>query len=282
MGDMEIAVVDGALDQKIREEISKTFQSKKRRIFSKFAMAALGSVPWVGGFLSAMMSYKDEEGTVRANELQTKWLEEHSTKMNILGQTLAGIFQQLENFGEQVDRRLESEEYLSLVRRAFRSWDQAETKEKKGFARKIITNAAAASICPDDLIRLFLDWVDRYHESHFAVMREVYQNPGSTRGEIWSRVHGAFPREDSAEADLFKMLIHDLSTGHVMRQERATDHTGRFLRKQSVKTKRPASPYMKSAFDDDTGYVLTELGRQFIHYTMEEVVPRIDDTEPRN
>jgi len=32
---------------------------------------------------------------------------------------------------------------------------------------------------------------------------------------------------------------------------------------------------MKSAFDDEEPYVLTELGSQFVHYTMNEVVKRI-------
>jgi hypothetical protein len=32
---------------------------------------------------------------------------------------------------------------------------------------------------------------------------------------------------------------------------------------------------MKSAFDNDEPYELTELGKYFVHYTMDEVVPRI-------
>jgi hypothetical protein len=32
---------------------------------------------------------------------------------------------------------------------------------------------------------------------------------------------------------------------------------------------------MKSAFDDDKQYELTELGAQFVRYTMEGVMPRI-------
>jgi hypothetical protein len=36
---------------------------------------------------------------------------------------------------------------------------------------------------------------------------------------------------------------------------------------------------MKSAFDDEDRYVLTELGKQFVHYTMSEVVTRIEDNQ---
>ena len=32
---------------------------------------------------------------------------------------------------------------------------------------------------------------------------------------------------------------------------------------------------MASAFDDEKSYELTELGKQFVHYTMNEIVPRI-------
>jgi hypothetical protein len=32
---------------------------------------------------------------------------------------------------------------------------------------------------------------------------------------------------------------------------------------------------MASAFDDDKEYELTELGKQFVHYTMNEIVPKI-------
>lgn len=264
------------IEEKIRQEITKTFQSKKRKIFMKFAMAALGSVPWVGGFLSAMLSLKVEEGQTKANELQAQWLEEHSHKMNRLGQTLAEILQRLEDFGEEIDQRLKSEEYLSLVRKGFRSWDQAETEEKRQYIKKLLANAAATTICPDDLIRLFIDWIDRYHESHFAVIKEIYKNRGCTRYDIWSKIHGQFPREASAEADLFRMLIYDLSTGRVIRQIRRTDAQGRFLKKRSDHKDSFTSPYMKSAFDRQEPYELTELGSQFVHYTMEELVPRIE------
>jgi hypothetical protein len=34
---------------------------------------------------------------------------------------------------------------------------------------------------------------------------------------------------------------------------------------------------MESAFEDTKPYVLTELGKQFVHYTMNEVVTRIEE-----
>lgn len=130
----------------------------------------------------------------------------------------------------------------------------------------------------DDVVRLFLDWLILYHESHFSVILEIYQNPGSSRFEIWSILYGELPREDSAEADLFKLLIRDLSTGGVVRQERDINSLGQFARKTPVRTRRGTAPLtIESAFEDSKPYVLTELGKQFVHYTMNEVVSSIEE-----
>jgi len=127
-------------------------------------------------------------------------------------------------------------------------------------------------------VRLFVDWLDTYHESHLAVIREIYTNPGSTRFDIWSAIYGDLPREDSAEADLYKLLFRDLSTGSVIRQARDTNADGQFLRKRPAhKRSGPASSTVESAFEDSKQYVLTELGKQFVHYSMNEVVQRVAD-----
>ena len=40
--------------------------------------------PWVGGFLSAAATYKTEEASLRQNQLQTQWLEEHQKKIFVI------------------------------------------------------------------------------------------------------------------------------------------------------------------------------------------------------
>src|SRR5690606_19765335 len=134
--------------------------------------------------------------------------------------------------GETVAERVDSEEYLAIVRQAFRAWDEAATEEKRGYAANLVTNAAGTRASSDDGVRLFIDWLDTYHEAHFAVIRHIYANPGATRFDIWSTLYGATPREDSAEADLFKMLVRDLSLGGVIRQERDINALGQFVRKR--------------------------------------------------
>lgn len=269
-----LSVIDTSLEEKIKEEINKSFKSKRQRIFSKLMSAALGSIPWVGGFLSAMADFKSEDGQVRNNKLYEQWLEEHTSKMKDLKDTIVEVIKRLDEFPEEINERLESEEYLQIVRKSFRNWDSADTFEKRDLIRKLLTNAGAHKLVPDDLIRLFLDWINLYHEAHFAVIKEIYQNPGATRYEIWQSLNGTQVREDSLEADLFKLLIRDLSTGSVIRQHRQTDYYGNFIKKPARKSTSP-SRTLKSAFDDQESYELTELGQQFVHYTMNEVVPRL-------
>jgi hypothetical protein len=251
--------------------------ARRQRIAEKFFLAALGSIPWVGGFISAAASVCADEANEHRNGLQTRWLEEHAEKLKELQLALAKVVARFNDFGEDVQARLESEEYLRLVRKAFRAWDQADTQDKRLAIGNLISNAAGTRLCSDDVIRLFLDWLTVFHESHLAVIRAIYKQGGITRLEIWESTYGVLPREDSAEADLFKMLIRDLSTGNVIRQARDTDAHGRFLKKPRGRTRGQISmtTTMKSAFDDTDQYVLTELGSQFVHYAMTEETRRV-------
>lgn len=261
----------------IRTELTKAAPKDWQRLIEKFVLAALGSIPWVGGFISAAVSYKTEEGSVKTNNLQSQWLEEHARKIGYLKKDLEDIVQRFESIGMQIDERIQSEDYLSLVRKAFRTWDEADTDEKRKYVKNVVTNSAGTRLCSDDVIRLFIDWLNLYHEAHFAVIREIYKSPGTTRFEIWDAIYGELPREDSAEADLYRMLIRDLSMGGVIRQDRATNQYGQFLKKKVPKRKGPVSSTMESAFEETKPYVLTGLGQQFVHYTMNEVVKRIED-----
>jgi hypothetical protein len=77
------------------------------------------------------------------------------------------------------------------------------------------------------------------------------------------------------------MLIRDLSMGGVIRQERDTNQVGQFMRKRpQQRAPRGSAPTtMESAFEGTKPYVLTELGKQFVHYTMNEVVTRLETAD---
>lgn len=242
-------------------------------------MAALSSIPWVGILMSAAANLKSEAESNYQNYLLKIWVEQHQRKLIELGQTLQEIQSRFQNFGDEISQRIESEAYLALVRKTFRVWDQSDTEEKRRMLGNVVINAGSTRACPDDVIRLFVDWTELYNEVHFAVIREIFHNPGSTRFEIWSAIYGELPREDSEKADLFKFLIRDLSTGGVIRQERDVNSLGQFVRKRPMK-RRGMPTTLESAFEDTKPYVLTQLGRRFVHYTMNETVTQLSAENP--
>lgn len=270
----EIIVPEPIILGKHEQAALETVTRGEWKKYTRVAMAALGGIPWVGSVLSAAATLSAENEQGRTNQIMFLWVQEHEQKFKELGVTLNGIFERFSSFGDEVNARLESTEYLTLVRKTFRLWDQAETHEKKEMFKKLITNSGVITLAQDDLVRLFLEWIEKYHEFHFAVIREIYTTRSITRGGIWERIRGEEPREDSAEADLFKLLIRDLSTGGVIRQEKETNSLGQFVRKTRSKGTSRSSVY-ESAFEDTKPYVLTELGAQFLHYVMEDIAPQI-------
>ncbi len=268
-------------ENELMKQLEALEPTRRQRVARKLISAALSAIPWIGGFLAARIAYTEESGQLEVNRLNREWMAEHEKRLQTLGEDLAQLTARLETLGDSVVERVESDEYSTLVRKAFRVYDQADTPDKRTYVCRLLANAAATSLTEDDIVRLFLDWLDSFHEVHFMVIREVYQRPGSTRGDIWSRIRGAIPREDSAEADLFKLLIRDLSTGGIIRQHRETDYYGNFVKKQ--RPKKPlgsGSSTLKSAFDDEEEYELTSLGRQFVHYVFTDLVQRLDSGTP--
>ena len=263
--------------EEIRQGLVKATPSRKKRAFEKFALAALGSIPWVGSFISAAASIELEKEEIERDSLQSQWLEEHQSKLEKLHETLEYVVSRLESLGEEINQRIESPEFLDIVRKGFRVWDKSDTDEKRKYVADLIANASGTSIASDDVVRLFVEWLDKYHEIHLHVIKALFNNPGATRGDIWRIVYGdKVQREDSAEADLFKMIFHDLSTGHILRQERAKTAGGDFIKRRPIKTTRASSPYMEYAFEDTKPYELTDLGSKFVHYALNDVIPRIE------
>lgn len=272
-------VVSRDTEESLRNEIKRLGATKRKRI-ARFFLAALSSVPWVGGLFGAWAGLDAEMDQGRVNDLERQWLEEHREKLADLARTLTQISERIDALGPEAEARAQTDTYLGLVRKGFGVWDRADTDEKRDYIRRLLSNAAGTTIADDDLVRLFIDWIERYHESHFAVIRTIYKHPGSTRSEIWHEVYGRVVRENSAEADLFKLLIRDLSTGSVIRQHRDTTAGGEFVRKARTPTRRgAASTTMKSAFDDKDEYELTELGSKFVHYVLTDAVSRIGGSE---
>lgn len=248
---------------------------------ARLAMAILGgAIPLLGGVVSGAAGAWSEADQDHFNKVAASWLQLQKDEIKEIGVTIAEILTRLDLNDENIRKRIESPEYLSLLKKCFRDWSAAESEAKRIMVRNLLSNAAVNKICTDDVVRMFIQWIDDYSEMHFKVIRWIYKNPGCTRWDIWIGVHGTQVREDSAEADMFKLLVRDLSTGSVIRQHRETDYYGNFIKKTRPSRRGQSSQTMKSAFDDEEEYVLTELGKQFVRYTMDEVMPRI--AAPKN
>lgn len=231
-----------------------------------------GIIPFAGGIISAAASTWGEHEQDRMNDFFRHWIEMLRAEMEEKQQTILEIMQRVDLSEEENAKRIESPEYQSLLRKSFRDWAGAESEEKRGWVRNVLSNAAVSSICSDDVVRLFLDWIKNLSELHLLVIGKFYNQNGITRREVWARLGRDPVREDSAEADLFRLLIRDLSTGGIIRQHRQTDWAGNFVKKQPQRvSKGSASSTHKSAFDDGDSYELTALGEQFVHYAMTEV-----------
>jgi hypothetical protein len=154
-GEDIVVLGSGDLEERIRHELGQPLGSERQRRFRRFLLAALGSVPWVGGFIAATAAFEGERDQQKINELQQEWLDEHRDRLTELGQTLSEILRRVETLGPEVEQRLQSEEYLALVRKAFRTWDQSDTREKRQLIQNLLTNAAGTPLTADDVVRLF-------------------------------------------------------------------------------------------------------------------------------
>lgn len=242
------------------------------------ALQALGgAIPFIGGIVSAAASAWSEHEQEKVNRIFEHWLRMIYDEIKEKETTIIEVMARVDLQDEEIAKRVESSEYQSLLKKAFRDWAGAESEEKRKYIRNILANAAASHIASDDVVRLFLDWLGNYSVMHFQVIGAIYNNEGITRGQIWRNIGKGQVREDSADADLYKLLIRDLSTGGIIRQHREKDYYGNFLPKETKRRSKGSGPKPPvSAFDEEEGYELTELGQHFVHYAMTELSVRIE------
>lgn len=239
--------------------------------------ALSGAIPFVGGVLSAAAGEWSEREQKRVNDFLRHWIQMLAEEMREKEKTILEIAARLDLQDEKIAERVESSEYQTLLRKGFRDWAGTESEEKRVLVRNILANAAAAKFVSDDVVKIFLEWIKNYSELHFAVVSAIYNSAGITRGGVWDKLGRGEVREDSADADLFKLVFRDLSTGGIIRQHRETDGRGNFLQKQRhVPQRTYGTKVMKSAFDESESYELTKLGDQFVHYAMTDLPIKIE------
>jgi hypothetical protein len=265
---------------KLRAELNEALSRCYCPVIARFALACLGGIPFAGGAFGAASGAWAEAEQNHYNKVFASWVKLQEDELREIAITIAEILSRLDINDPKISARIESPEYLRLIKKCFRDWSAAESEEKRVLVRNLLTNAAVHRICADDVVNMFIQWIDTYSESHFAVIRYIYMNEGRTRREIWAGVHGNAVRDDSAEADLFRLLIGDVSAGLIIRQHREKDYHGHFL-KAPRKARGEAFPTMTSPFDDEKRYDLTEIGKQFVRYTMEGVMPLVGAPPPQ-
>lgn len=252
-------------------------EGKGKKIGRGALQVAGGAVPFVGGLFAAVAGAWSEAEQEKVNRFFRHWVKMLEDELKEKEQTIIEIMARLDMQDVKIQERVESKEYQSLLKKTFREWSGAESEDKREYIRNILANAAASQVSSDDVVRLFIDWLKTYSELHFRVIAAVYNSAGITRGEIWRKIGKGKVREDSADADLYKLLFRDLSTGGIVRQHRERDYYGNFVQKRPQKKSRGAGPKpMKSAFDEEDQYELTELGQQFVHYAMTDLPVRIE------
>lgn len=254
-------------------------ENNKFNAAARGALQAVGgAIPYVGGLISAAAGAWSENEQEKVNNFLKYWVQMLKDEMKEKEATMLEIMARLNLQDEKISKRIESKEYQSLIKKTFREWSGAENEEKRKYIRNILSNAASTDLSSDDVVRLFIDWINLYSELHFKVIGAIYNSNGISRGQIWKKIGKAPVREDSADADLYKLMIRDLSTGGIIRQHRETDYYGNFQAKPRPKTTNRTSSHGKtltSAFDNEDLYELTSLGQQFVHYAMNELAPRI-------
>lgn len=246
--------------------------------YSRGALQAIGgAIPFAGGVFSAAAGAWSEHEQDKVNRFFEHWVRMLQDELKEKERTILEIMARLDLQNERIAERVESSEFQSLMKKTFRDWAGAESETKREYIRNILSNAAASCVSSDDVVRLFIDWIQTYSEMHFQVIGAIYNSNGITRGQIWQKIGRGQVREDSADADLYKLLFRDLSTGGIIRQHREVDYHGNFRPKKTARRPKGSGPKPPmSAFDENEGYELTSLGQQFVHYAMTDLPPKIE------
>jgi len=187
--------------------------SKNDKIARGALQAIGGAIPFVGGIFSAISGAWSEKEQEKANKFFQHWIKMLEDEFREKEETIIEIMARLDLQDQKTLERVESKEYQSLLKKSFREWSGAESEEKRKLIRNILANAAASTdISSDDVVRMFIDWIGQYSELHFQVISAIYNSNGISRGDIWDKIGKQQVREDSADADLYKLLFRDLST----------------------------------------------------------------------
>lgn len=238
--------------------------------------AIAGAIPFFGGLISAAAGVWSENEQEKFNIFVKNWLMMLEEEMKEKAKTMEEVLARLDMKDEKINERISSKSYQSILKKTFRNWSNIDTDEKRVMIRNILSNSATTELTSDDVVKMFIDWIDKLSELHIKTISAIYNSNGITRGEIWKKMGKEPVREDSADADLFKLIIRELNLGGIIRQHREVDMYGNFIKKTSSRKNSITSNTYTSAFDNDECYELTSLGNQFVHYAMTDIPQKLE------
>jgi hypothetical protein len=239
------------------------------------AVAIASAIPGVASIAAAQQSLRDDRLAAEVREILEDWLESLEHRVVLLRRDTNWLIGRIEELGDEAIVSAQRPEFLTLVRKAFMAWDRADSDSKRHYLVQLLVNHAGAPLTDDDVVRLFVDWIDRFDESHFRILRSVYRHRPANKLIAGRELFGAqLPVDASAKAGLFRELWRELNMGSLVRDARAIEG-GRFRRKETSRTPRGArSPYLDPTFDEDE-VELTELGSEFVQYVLGDQIRRL-------
>ncbi len=264
--------MDTAVEQDLRDATSRAIDVDERRrngdLVHRQKMYQSLPSPTFGHIITQLSL--DEQATLR--RLFGEWLLLNDEDLEAFRAMLLEVFHSFNLRKKAVRERVESREYVRLVKRAIARYSIIDSEIKRHLVKNVLANAAVLTLSPDALLERFIDWIEDFGEDYFRVIKTVDDNPGITRKKIWLTLNNELPSEDSAAADTYRLLIHDLSTNQIIRQPRKKDYQGMFLKKSPSNKKAATTSLgvLTSAFDDQKAYALTELGKQMVRYLLHE------------
>jgi hypothetical protein len=105
------------------------------REFCALLNAAGGAIPFVGGLLAAGAGAWSEQEQAKVNAFLEHWIKMLQAEMAEKTQTILEIMARLDLNDKKTAERIESQEYQSLLRKAFRDWSGTESEAKRTMVR---------------------------------------------------------------------------------------------------------------------------------------------------
>jgi hypothetical protein len=134
----------------------KCLKAARLQKFSRTALQVAGSIPYVGGVLSAIAGNWSENEQKNINHFFEYWIKMINDEIKEKENTILEIIKRLDMQDKTTSDRVESKEYQSLVKKAFREWSGAESELKREYIRNILSNAASTNLSSDDVIKMYI------------------------------------------------------------------------------------------------------------------------------